>query len=347
MTNSLIKKVCLICVCGLSFLGLAKWVGVAFIATPIQSADIENVKKNNQVSLTSANYDNNKILTSDIKADIEKQLNLNDNPEYQAYIDKIKWLKTKSSLRGTEIAGAYPVGPDGHLMAHISIRHRFDYFMTLLGEVSYAQLIALIKEDITQSLQDPAESEALSLLESYQAYKYALKSLDDGFAENPVSMNNREAIIDRQIGLYQAIDLLRYDYFELDYRIAFFDQEIRDEQALIANLQGASLGEEPNDKVKITGIITRLEQKSRETGEDLFTLQSQEFGVEAAQRLLDVRRSRNVLRGRVVDYLEEKEAIRRSSLSNELQNIEIENLIKLSFSTSEQKRLSTLVKLIQ
>lgn len=345
MTISLIKKGILIAIGSVAFLGLAKWVGVAAIATPIaptQNNTIADAEGSNALD-----HVTQKSISLAIQKDIEVQLNVKDNPEYQAYQDKLDWLSDQSSLRGTQIGGSYPIDANGDLIAHISIRHRFDYFMTLLGELSYAQLIALIEDDIKQSLQDPARSQALSLLGNYQAYKYALKSLDDEFSSTQVISTDRDAIINRQISMYQAIDMLRYDYFEPEYRVAFFEQDIKSEQALIATLQGAEEADDVQNKRKITGVIATLEEQSINTGEDLFSLQAQEFGVEAAQRLSNVRDSRAILKAKVLTYLENKNTIEAMGLSQETQNQEITNLVVSSFSKSEQKRLPTLVKMVQ
>jgi lipase chaperone LimK len=345
MTYSLIKKGLLIALGCFAFLGLAKWVGVAAIATP--TGPIQNEALAVSQHSDDLDHDPQKSLTLANQKAIKVQLNVKDNPEYQRYKDKLDWLVTRSSLRGTQIGGAYPIDANGDLIAHISIRHRFDYFMTLLGELSYAQLIALIEDDIQQSLQDPARTHALSLLENYQAYKYALKSLDDEFSSRHVISTDRDAIINRQISMYQAIDMLRYDYFEPEYRVAFFEQDIKSEQALIATLQGVEKTDDVKNKRKITGVISTLEEQSINTGEDLFSLQAQEFGVEAAQRLSNVRDSRAVLKAKVLSYLENKNTIEAMGLSQETQNQEITNLIVSSFSKSEQKRLPTLVKMVQ
>jgi len=219
--------------------------------------------------------------------------------------------------------------------------------MTLLGELSYPQLMALIEDDIKQSLSDPARTQALSLLGNYQAYKYALKSLDDEFSSRQVNMTDRDAIINRQIGMYQSIDMLRYEYFEPEFRVAFFENDIQSEQALIATLQGVDAGGDIKDERKITGVIANLEQQSLSTGDDLFSLQAQKFGVEAAQRLSNVRDSRTILKVKVLSYLENKKRIEAMGLSQEIQKQEITNLIASSFSKSERKRLPTLVKMVQ
>ncbi|EAQ65873.1 lipase modulator protein [Marinomonas sp. MED121] len=348
MKHSLIKKLGLIAFAGAAFLGLANWVGVAYIAAPVQmtsNQDKLKVEKNSD----SAHLIDPKthVLKETVVANIEKELNLKDNPAFSDYQNKVRWLAESSSLRGTQVGGAYPVDAEGRLVAHISIKQRFDYFMTLLGELSYGQLIDLIKEDIRQSLVDPAQSEALALLEQYQAYKYALKTLDDEFSQVHVALTDRMAIVERQISLYQAIDLLRYEYFEQDYRQAFFADEIASEQALIASLQGSNTQTDSNDGDKLTQVISRLELQSEENGEDLFVLQSQAFGIEAAQRLANVRGSRQVLKTKVLAFMDQKKAIQSSSLSLDLQQQEIENLIALNFSDSEKKRLATLEKIYQ
>ncbi|WP_438465206.1 lipase secretion chaperone [Marinomonas sp. PE14-40] len=345
MNISLTKKVCLIAFGGLAFLGLAKWTGVAYQAAPVlQTNQDQGSLTNNQISNKPVE---SFVLSSSEKADIKAQLNVAQNNEYNRFKDKFEWIGSQSSLRGTSIAGSYPIDAEGHLFPHISIKHRFDYFMTLLGELSYEQLIELIKEDIKLSLEEPARREALELLGNYQAFKYALKALDDEFSNYQVNLKDKDAIINRQINLYQEIDMLRYEYFEPDYRLAFFEQDIADEQALIATLQGNDVANLAEDKTKLTGLINTLEQKSEATGEDLFDLQAKEFGVEAAQRLANVRESQNELNTRVRQFIIQKESILNSGLSHEDQSLELKYLIESKFSLSEQKRLTALVAILQ
>lgn len=345
MKISLIKKVCLISLGGFAFLGLAKWTGAAYQAAPVQQASInQEAPFKDQPSVNSTEL---LTLSSADKSDIKAQLNVAENNDYIKFESKFEWLKTQSSLRGTSIAGAYPIDADGHLLPHITIKHRFDYFMTLLGELSYDQLIQLIEQDIKQSLEDPALSEALKLLENYQAFKYALKSLDDEFSNYQVNLKDKDAIINRQISLYQEIDMLRYEYFTPEYRLAFFEQDIADEQALITTLQGNDVASLAEDKTKLTGLINTLEQQSEATGESLFDLQVKEFGVEAAQRLANVRESQNELNARVRQFIKQKDGIINSGLSNEDQVLELKHLIESKFSLSEQKRLTALVAMQQ
>lgn len=345
MKISLIKKVCLITLGGFAFLGLAKWTGAAYQVAPAQQASInQETPSKDQPSVNSTE---SLTLSSADKSDIKAQLNVAENNEYMKFKSKFEWLASQSSLRGTSVAGAYPVDTEGHLLPHISIKHRFDYFMTLLGELSYDQLIQLIEQDIKQSLEEPARREALELLGNYQAFKYALKALDDEFSNYQVNLKDKDAIINRQINLYQEIDMLRYEYFEPDYRLAFFEQDIADEQALIATLQGNDVANLAEDKTKLTGLINTLEQKSEATGEDLFDLQAKEFGVEAAQRLANVRESQNELNTRVRQFIIQKESILNSGLSHEDQSLELKHLIESEFSLSEQKRLTALVAMLQ
>ena len=346
MFNSLIKKLGWLFLASVAFLGLANWVGVADkTATPSSIA-----QENEKQIPTAHNKITNKLsleISRKLMADIENQLALKDNAEYKSYQNKIEWLTKHSSLRGTQVGGAYPVDADGHLLAHISIKHRFDYFLTLLGELSYKQLISLIEEDIEQSLQNPARNEAILLFGRYLDYKYALKALDDEISQNQVALTDREAIIARQISLYQGIDMLRYEYFELDFRQAFFGQEIKDEQALIADLQGTESNSAKEDKSQLTELIKKLEKQSLETGEDVFNLQAQTLGLDAAQRLSNLRDSRQILNDKVKRFMVEREQVLSSGFSDDLQNQEIDRLIVSSFTQSEQKRLPALIKMLQ
>lgn len=337
----LIKRGMIISLVAFAFLGLAKWLGVAYFATPVPVAETQSLNQALQASANEKTLQSAHTLSVEAQSDIKVKLNVKDNGVYEAYQNKLEWLTKASSLRGTQVGGAYPVDEQGNLIADISIRHRFDYFLTLLGELSYEQLIKLIEEDIKQSLQDPAQSQALAVFQHYQAYKYALKALDDEFGENRVNLKDRQAIINRQISLYQAIDLLRYDYFDQAYRLAFFAQEIDAEQALIADLQGANNNRDEGP-ASLSDVMDNLAQQSHATGQDLFSLESNAFGVEAAQRLEEVRSSRQILKDKVLDYLDKRDEIRRSALTIESQNEEIEYLKNLSFTINEKKRLVAL-----
>jgi len=69
--------------------------------------------------------------------------------------------------------------------------------------------------------------------------------------------------------------------------------------------------------------------------------------LEAAQRLANVRESRNELNTRVKEYLKQKEGILNSGLSTQDQSLELKHLIESSFSLSEQKRLNALVAMLE
>ncbi len=321
---------------------------VAMYFLPLHNTLVENNTLNN-ANVTAAIIDSQPTLTALL--DSAKQLTLED-------IDTERF-----SLKGTDIDGAYPVGEHGRLLAHISIRERFEYFLSLSGEFTFEEIMALIRSDINKQLTSPAKEEALALLDSYIAYKYALKNL----AEILGAEGGLDGKIDLTMYRAQLEQLrdVRRNYFNVDVTEAFFGFDetyddftldsltIKHDSSLTAEEKDAqllSLEENlPQDVLQVrseTQKITKAGQvikKMKQEGaseEAVFNYNSQQFGQEAAERLQSASRERQALHNRVDTFLSQKAAIQADqSLNLASQKTQIESLKQASFSTLEQLRL--------
>ncbi len=305
---------------------------------------------------------------------------VNSQPELTALLGTAKQLTLDSidterlSLKGTDIDGAYPVAKNGHLLAHISIRERFEYFLSLNGELTLQDIMALIRSDIKKQLTPPAQHEALALLESYIAYKYALKDLANILgAESGISGINGKVDITQYRAQLSQLREIRRDYFNGDITEAFFGFDetyddftldsltIKHDGSLTADEKSAQLlsleknlpedilqvRTETQSFIKVASVIKTMEDNGA-TEADLFNYNSQQFGQAAAERLQSVSRSRQGFQRRVNDFISQKSAIKTdASLSLQSQQAQIEILKQAHFSAQEQRRLPALELMAQ
>lgn len=123
------------------------------------------------------------------------------------------------SLQGTQVDGILEVDRNGDLLVTEQIRHLFDYFYTTVGEVSFEQASANIRQHLTARLQQPAlgQALALALLDNYIEYKTALVELEQAF---PVAGD-----INALRARGDAVQRLRASIFSAEARQAFFAAE--------------------------------------------------------------------------------------------------------------------------
>lgn len=75
-----------------------------------------------------------------------------------------------SYLKNTEIRGQLAIMEDGSLLITDDIRKRFDYFYMMIGDRSLAEINAIIVDHLRLELSEPAQSQALQLLQQYINY---------------------------------------------------------------------------------------------------------------------------------------------------------------------------------
>ena len=275
-------------------------------------------------------------------------------------LESIDWLNT--SLKGTSIDGMYPVDSDGNLVLSDAIKHRFEYFLSTMGEFPLEQVLQMVKEDIAMNLQSPAKEQALKLFDDYVAYKYALVELEKNF-ESPTSYEVND--IERFRYQLEQLRNKRREYLDGDAVDAFFgfdelyddfmlsqldiqnnsqlspeekQQQIKDlEQTLPIELQ------QMRDETQRVSTVFELTQGMKKNGaneSEIFDYNSQEFGQAAAERLQKLEQERESWQEKVNDYLLRKNNILSDELLNEMEKTEkVEYLMNDTFNAQEKKRL--------
>jgi len=308
---------------------------------------------------TSSVLENNEINTvSPIGATNTVKQNSASNTN--SLLESIDWLNT--SLKGTSIDGMYPVDSDGNLVLSDAIKHRFEYFLSTMGEFPLEQVLQMVKEDISMNLQSPAKEQALKLFDDYVAYKYALVELEKNF-ESPTSYEVND--IERFRYQLEQLRNKRREYLDGDAVDAFFgfdelyddfmlsqldiqnnsqlspeekQQQIKElEQTLPIELQ------QMRDETQRVSTVFELTQDMKKNGaneSEIFDYNSQEFGQAAAERLQKLEQERESWQEKVNDYLLMKNNILSDELLSEMEKTEkVEYLMNDTFNAQEKKRL--------
>jgi lipase chaperone LimK len=268
-----------------------------------------------------------------------------------------------TSLKGTEIDGLYPVDQDGNLLFSKSIKHRFEYFLSLMGEFDLDEVLQMIKDDIALNLTSPSKEQALKLFDDYVAYKYALTELEASLAAaEEYEVNDIERI---RAQLQQMRDVRR-EYLPIGAVDAFFgfdemyddfmltSLEIKNNQQLTASEKQQQLsGLESNlpqdvqamrdetQRISQVFLITEEIKNAGGTDAEVFKINEQEFGQEAALRLQALNQQRNQWQSRVDSYVVTKQAIENNdSITQEQIDNQVKQLQETQFDSSELNKLS-------
>ncbi|MCP5350945.1 MAG: lipase secretion chaperone [Oceanospirillaceae bacterium] len=269
--------------------------------------------------------------------------------------------REKTSLKGTDIDGAYPVGPDGHLLLNVSIKERFEYFLSTLGEFSLDEVLAMVRDDISRELQEPARSEALKLFEDYIAYKRSLveleKQLGSAASFEQYDMSNMRLRLDqlrnkrREYLSAEAADaFFGFDETYDDFMLGKLDimnnpQLTADEKAaqisMLENQLPAQLQDMRSETERISQVFAQTEKMKQQgaTAEEVYAQNSAAFGSEAAARIATLENQRAQWQQRIDTYLAAKKAVQDSQRSETQKQQAIEQL-RAAFTPQEQLRLA-------
>jgi lipase chaperone LimK len=137
-----------------------------------------------------------------------------------------------TSLAGTQPDGSWTLNAQGQLLPSRAVRQRFDYYLSLIGELPLADLRALLLQDARQSLKEPALGAAMALWDKYvQLQQHAWKHAVD--LRQPSTWS--AALSERQI--------VRREKLGADVAQAFYAEEDSALQAMIARVNsGQSVG---------------------------------------------------------------------------------------------------------
>lgn len=260
------------------------------------------------------------------------------------------------SFAGTAVDGQFRLDDAGNLLISMDIRRIFDYFLSAYGEERIQTSIARLQAYIRSQLDEPAEGQALALLEQYLDYKRQLIQLEKDLPQ----MASLEAMRQRE----QAVQNLRASIFSPEAHQAFFAQEEAYNQFTLQRLairHDQSLNEqqkaEAMDRLRATlpedmqeMLVPQLQAELRQqtaalqaqgaAPEQIRQLRLQLVGAEATSRLEALDQRRQQWQQRLDAYRQEKARIEANSgLSEEDRQAAIASLAEERFDERERLRL--------
>jgi lipase chaperone LimK len=268
------------------------------------------------------------------------------------------------SFAGTQVDGQFRVDEHGNLLISIDIRRIFDYFLSAYGEESIKVSIERLQAYVRSQLDEPAQSQALALLEQYLDYKRQLIQLEKDLPQ----MASLDAMRQRE----QAVQNLRASLFSAEAHQAFFAQEeaynqftlqrlaIRHDQTLSDQQKAeamdrlrAGLPEELQEMV-VPQLQTELRQQTAALQAEgaspaqIQQLRLQLVGAEATARLEALDQKRQQWQQRLDGYRQEKSRIESNSgLSEADRQAAIANLAAERFDPRERLRLEAAEQLAE
>jgi lipase chaperone LimK len=268
------------------------------------------------------------------------------------------------SFAGTQVDGRFRLDQAGNLLISMDIRRIFDYFLSAYGEESLKTSIERLQTYIRSQLDEPAEGQALALLEQYLDYKRQLIQLEKELPQ----MASLDAMRQRE----QAVQNLRASIFSAEAHLAFFAQEeaynqftlqrlaIRHDQALSDQQKAEALdqlraGLPPEmQEMLVPQLQAELRQQTAAlqaqgaTPAQIQQLRLQLVGAEATARLEALDQKRQQWQQRLDDYRREKARIvANNGLSDEDRQAAIASLAAERFDERERLRLEAAEQLAE
>lgn len=286
-----------------------------------------------------------------------------DTPiEHVQYRDTLPEHLKNSSLKGTQIDGFYRVDENGNLLMSGSIKHRFEYFLSTMGEFNLEDVQKMVIEDIELNLSEPARSQAIALFDDYIGYKYALAQLEQSLSA-PQGYELQD--LNRMRMQLQELRDKRREYFDQETVSAFFGfDEMYDDfmlsrleiqsnnqlsseekQAQILSLEDSlpeNVRSMRNETQKISRVF-HLTQDMKDSGaseEEIFQLNEQEFGQAAAIRLQKVQQERAKWEAKVDNFIKDKANIESNDGLSPNQKTQRINALLEGFNQTEKTRLN-------
>ncbi|MCG6453706.1 lipase secretion chaperone [Vibrio parahaemolyticus] len=229
----------------------------------------------------------------------------------------------------------------------------FEYSLSGLGEHSLEEIQENIEESISQQNSLGIDVE---LFQTYLAYKRALSKLEP-LEDTTLSLNQLQR-------LNEAILNLQLEYFNDQQISQLFDEENRlrqlaieklviktyeqdsDSQQLLLN---QALSEQPEyiqQSERNNALARQLDQTTLLSSQDKYLARVELVGEEGAQRLQTLDEQRATFETELTNYLEKRADILDDDiLDNEEKQLEIANLRKQSFETTQWRRIEALERI--
>lgn len=282
-----------------------------------------------------------------------------ERAEREAREDADAAVAMPASLEGTEIDGALHVDASGHLVPGPEARWLFDYYLSAEGEESSERIVARLRSQLRSRLQEPARSEALTLLERYLAYRERGSTLedtlDDGDAERRLLALHQlrrdvfgESTADALFAAEEAGDAVA-----LERTRTLADESLdRATRAQTAEQLETSLPAPLRAQRAETLAPLRLHHEERDfraaggSAEALHRLRVERSGPEAAERLAQLDASRSDFQERLRAYRQERASLLQSpALDAAGRERATEALLLRSFSEPERRRVEALERM--
>ncbi|EJG0040035.1 lipase secretion chaperone [Vibrio parahaemolyticus] len=234
-----------------------------------------------------------------------------------------------------------------------SQKNFFEYSLSGLGEHSLEEIQENIEESISQQNSLGIDVE---LFQSYLAYKRALSKLEP-LEDTTLSLNQLQR-------LNEAILNLQLEYFNDQQISQLFDEENRlrqlaieklviktyeqdsDSQQLLLN---QALSEQPEyiqQSERNNDLTRQLDQTALLSSQDKYLARVELVGEEGAQRLQKLDEQRATFEIELTNYLEKRADILDDEfLGREQKQLEIANLRKQSFETTQWRRIEALERI--
>jgi len=268
------------------------------------------------------------------------------------------------SLRGTTIPASFSLDSNGHLIITKSIKSIIEYFLSVNGEEPLETIISRIEEFLTQQLEEPAITEALSVLTEYIDYKKSLVDMEKMLAENTEASGQasdyqtmfqyrREArmnalspeIYDAFFANEDKADSYTAGILDTQRDASLTDQEKADqiialEQLLPPEEQAIKQAERTRETLQQDIIIART---SGATDEQVFQMRAEAYDYETAERFAAADKKKFEWNTRFQQYREDRAKILLNDGLSEADKLnEIYTVQTDLFSKNEQRRLPTL-----
>ncbi|MBF0453022.1 MAG: hypothetical protein HQK75_20135 [Candidatus Magnetomorum sp.] len=281
--------------------------------------------------------------------------------------DKISGYQSKygplpQCLQGTDIDGELLLDANGKLIVNQGLRNLFEYFISAKPEESIEIILGRIREYIQNQIPDEPAQRAISILESYIAYKKKLEEVESPEGLQGEALGTMDAIKDALANRM----LLRRQFMSSDVVMAFYEDEEKYDQfnlQLIDIKQNSVLSPEAKEQqiIEIEEILPesirlmRQEDRQREklnqqieemrkqgkTDKDVYELRKKELGQEAADRWQKLEQESKVWDSKIDTYMKQRETITSDSdLSDQEKNLAIDRLKFESFEENEIRRVN-------
>ncbi len=229
----------------------------------------------------------------------------------------------------------------------------FEYSLSGLGEHSLEEIQENIEESISQQNSLGIDVE---LLQTYLAYKRALSKLEP-LEDTTLSLSQLQR-------LNEAILNLQLEYFNDQQIFQLFDEENRLRQLAIEKLViktyeqdsdyqqlllNQALSEQPEyiqQSERNNALTRQLDQTALLSSQDKYLARAELVGEEGAQRLQTLDEQRAAFETELTNYLEKRADILDDEiLDSEEKQLEIANLRKQSFETTQWRRIEALERI--